>query len=91
MRLLNQRLAETGGINDALRRFKGKEAAGTPLRITELGEAVDYEQELLNALPYGIAATLFSEDDLTGMANVYRSDYAGMIADCVRAFPDEEE
>ena len=91
MRLLNQRLAETFAINDALRSFKGKEASGAPQKVKELTETVECEQELLNALPYGIAATLFSEDDLTGMSNVYRSDYLGMIADCVRAFPEEEE
>ncbi len=89
--LLNQRLAETYAVNDDLREFRGKEPIGGPRKVSEMSDEIDYEQELLNALPYGIAATLFAEDDLTGMSNVYRSDYEGMLTDCVRAFIEKEE
>ena len=54
-----------------------------------ISRTLEYEDEIINALPYGISAILLVDDDTTGMANVYRNDYAQMIADCSKAFETE--
>ena len=50
--------------------------------MEDFSSMLEYEDEIINALPYGISAILLVDDDTTGMANVYRNDYAQMIADC---------
>ena len=76
-------------INNALREFKEKDALKSAQRVEDFSSMLEYEDEIINALPYGISAILLVDDDTTGMANVYRNDYAQMIADSSKAFETE--
>ncbi len=88
--ILNQRIRELKSLNHSLREYKGK-AARDIGSVSAFTDELELEDELLAALPYGVAAIILTDEDTTGMANVYRSDYAAMLADCARTFPDEEE
>ena len=72
LNILNMKLAECFMINNALREFKEKDALKSAQRVEDFSSMLEYEDEIINALPYGISAILLVDDDTTGMANVYR-------------------
>ena len=83
------RLKELNVLNDAILEFNGQKGINQP-EIKDMSDEILYEKPILNLLPYGIACILMVEEDVTGIANVYRSDYESMKADCSRCFYEEE-
>ncbi len=74
--ILRLRLAECFDANNALRAKAGKQPLDEPPVITSLSDTVGYESYLtMVALPLGIAGFMFTEDDDSGVSNVYRADY----------------
>ena len=89
LRILNMRLKELNVLNDAILEFNGQKGINQP-EIKDMSDEILYEKPILNLLPYGIACILMVEEDVTGIANVYRNDYESMKADCSRCFYEEE-
>lgn len=88
--VLNQRIRECRMLNATLREFKGKQPHELK-KLSDMSETIEAEDELIAALPYGIAGVILTDEDTTGMANVYRSDYQGLLSDAARAFNDSGE
>ena len=82
--ILNMRLRETFMLNNALREYREKPPIESVKIIKRMDDTLDCEPELILALPYGIAGILLVDEDTTGMANVYRNDYIGLISDMSR-------
>lgn len=87
--VLNQKIRECRVLNEAIRKYKDKQPVSID-KVTDMSEDIPLEEEIITALPYGIAGVLLTDEDTTGMANVYRSDYAGLLKDAVRAFDEGE-
>ena len=88
--LLNLCLAENFALNNNLRRARGEEPLQTIPELSLESDALPYEETLNRALlPLGIAATLFADDDETGIANVYREQYEAAKTRLARAVPRE--
>lgn len=77
--ILNLLLAETNGINNALRIESGKSALEEIPYIASFDEEVGYEPLLTRSiLPLGGAAYMFLEDE-PGIASYYMSMYRNMM------------
>lgn len=68
--------------------FRRKEKMTAPPIITSLSEVVDYHQDLLAFLPYGIAGTMLAEDD-PNIAVQYKNKYEEERAKCLLCVFDE--
>ena len=89
IRILNMVLEECFEVNNALRRKRGREELEEPPVIAAAEDPVPYEFELTRSvIPYGVAGTLYVDDDETGISNVYRERYAEGLAETGYMYPD---
>ena len=76
IRHLNVILAECFDANNSLRLRRGKEAMEEIPEIFNLEDQVGYEDRFERMIvPYGVASLIFTEDDESGISNVYRAMY----------------
>ena len=85
---INMLLPETLGVNNELRKIKGKEPMEAPPIITSLEDDVDYEDELTRtALPWGLAAWLLMGDE-EGRYPDYMTMYVQKVNEATRLTPE---
>lgn len=79
---INTVLAEAFNCNNRIRRFNGISAHSMIPAITSLSDEIDYEEELLrSALPYGLAAKLYFDEDNDGRLSYFNQEYANRLAE----------
>jgi hypothetical protein len=79
---INTVLAEAFNCNNRIRRFNGMPALSMIPAITSLDDTIDYEDELMrNALPYGLAAKLYFDEDNDGRLSYFNQEYANRLAE----------
>lgn len=85
---INMLLPETLGVNNQLRKIKGKEPMEAPPIISTLEDDVDYEDELTRtALPWGLAAWLLMGDE-EGRYPDYMTMYVQKVNEATRVVPE---
>jgi len=85
LRHINMVLAESWRTNNRLRRQAGKsELAQAPV-LTSLDETLPYEDQLTRmALPYGLAAKLYFDEEDNARLNYFLQEYASRLDACDR-------
>jgi hypothetical protein len=79
---INTVLAEAFNCNNRIRKWSGKEVFAIIPAISSLADTVDYEEELLrNALPYGLAAKLYFDEENDGRLSYFNQEYANRLAE----------
>lgn len=86
---LNVLLQEALPVENSIRAFEGRpELAAAPM-MTGMEEAVPYADNICRAaLPYGLAAWLWTDEDEEYRVQDYRGRYVSGLADCAKALPE---
>lgn len=79
---INILLDETWKQNNRMRKAAGKEETGRA-DLESLGEEIPWEEELVrNALPWGLAAKLFFEEDDNARLSMFNEEFANRLNAC---------
>ena len=79
---INILLDETWKQNNRMRKAAGKEEMGR-VDLDSLGAEIPWEEELVrNALPWGLAAKLFFEEDDNARLSMFNEEFANRLNAC---------
>lgn len=79
---INILLDETWKQNNRMRKAVGKEEMGR-VDLESLGAEIPWEEELVrNALPWGLAAKLFFEEDDNARLSMFNEEFANRLNAC---------
>lgn len=79
---INILLDETWKQNNRMRKAAGKEETGRA-DLESLGAEIPWEEELVrNALPWGLAAKLFFEEDDNARLSMFNEEFANRLNAC---------
>lgn len=80
---INMLLAETKKQNDRMRRWAGKEALEGYPKISALEDELPCEEELAReALPWGLCAKIFFDEDDNPRLSMFNEEYANRLSAC---------
>lgn len=81
----NMVLAETFDVNNRMREQAGKEPLTEIPSVTALTDTIPFEDKLVRlALPYGLAAKLYFDEDNDGRLSMFLQEYAERVNQCDR-------
>lgn len=80
---INILLDETWKQNNRMRRKAGKEELENRIQLNGLSEEITYEDELVRqALPYGLAAKLYFDEEDNARLSMFNQEYANRLTAC---------
>ena len=92
--MLNVLLEEALPYENALRRFEGKAELQQAPRVTleTMDQQIDYHDALLRtALPYGLAADFYRDDENYAVMDDFRSRFVAALTDSIRTAAEPVE
>lgn len=82
---INMVLAEVFDVNNRIRSYLGKDKLETVPEIGSLDDEINCEEKLLRlALPYGLAAKLYFEEENNPRLSMFNQEYANRVNQCDR-------
>lgn len=80
---INILLDETWKQNNRMRKAAGKDEMTARVDLESLGEEIPWEEELVrSALPWGLAAKLFFEEDDNARLSMFNEEFANRLNGC---------
>lgn len=80
---INILLDETWKQNNRMRKAAGKDEMTARVDLESLGEEIPWEEELVrSALPWGLAAKLFFEEDDNARLSMFNEEFANRLNAC---------
>ena len=92
--MLNVLLEEALPYENALRRFEGKDELTAAPKVTEetMDQPIDYHEVLLRvAMPYGLAADFYRDDENYAVMDDFRGRFVTALADSIKATAEPVE
>ena len=92
--MLNVLLEEALPYENALRRFEGKDELAAAPKVTEetMDQPIDYHEVLLRvAMPYGLAADFYRDDENYAVMDDFRGRFVTALADSIKTAAEPVE
>lgn len=92
--MLNVLLEEALPYENVLRRFEGKDELAAAPKVTEetMDQPIDYHEVLLRvALPYGLAADFYRDDENYAVMDDFRGRFGAALTDSIKAAAEPVE
>lgn len=80
---INIMLDDTWKQNNRMRVYAGKEELKTRPQLGGLGEEIPFEEEMVReAMPYGLAALLYFDEEDNSRLSMFKEEYANRLTAC---------